>query len=50
MSKPELKSAFDDVGFMDTGFISLTSGTAAIHYGIKRLKIKYIPGNQLKQS
>lgn len=36
MSKTELKSAFDSVGFKDTGFTSLTCGTAAIHYGIKR--------------
>ena len=35
MSKIELKSEFDCAGFKNTDFVSLTCGTAAIHYGIK---------------
>lgn len=37
MSKTELKSAFECVGYKDTGFVSLTCGVAAIHYGIKQV-------------
>jgi demethylmenaquinone methyltransferase/2-methoxy-6-polyprenyl-1,4-benzoquinol methylase len=36
LSKTELKSVFDNVGYKDTNFVSLTCGAAAIHYGIKR--------------
>lgn len=31
-----LKYSFDDAGFKDTEYISLTGGIASIHYGIKR--------------
>lgn len=37
MSKTELQSAFHQVGFIDTGYLSLTGGIAAIHYGNKKL-------------
>ncbi|APM38875.1 bifunctional demethylmenaquinone methyltransferase/2-methoxy-6-polyprenyl-1,4-benzoquinol methylase UbiE [Clostridium kluyveri] len=37
MSKAELQSAFQQVGFIDTGYLSLTGGIAAIHYGNKKL-------------
>ncbi|MFL0194019.1 class I SAM-dependent methyltransferase [Clostridium sp. WILCCON 0269] len=36
MSKTELQSAFHQVGFIDTGYLSLTGGIAAIHYGNKK--------------
>lgn len=35
MSKDKLKSAYDSVGYRETGFVSLTYGAAAIHYGVK---------------
>lgn len=35
MSKTQLKAAFDSTGYKDTGFVSLTCGVAAIHYGTK---------------
>ncbi len=35
MSKDELKQAFSRTGFVDAGYLSLTCGIAAIHYGIK---------------
>ena len=36
LSKTELKALFDGTGYKDTGFVSLTCGVAAIHYGVKR--------------
>jgi demethylmenaquinone methyltransferase/2-methoxy-6-polyprenyl-1,4-benzoquinol methylase len=35
MKKPELKSAFEKSGFIETGYVSLTGGIASIHYGNK---------------
>lgn len=35
MSKGELKLAFEDAGFEETGFLPLTGGIASIHYGRK---------------
>lgn len=35
MTKTELKLEFDNSGFYDTGYKSLTLGTASIHYGTK---------------
>ncbi|OAA90614.1 bifunctional demethylmenaquinone methyltransferase/2-methoxy-6-polyprenyl-1,4-benzoquinol methylase UbiE [Clostridium ljungdahlii] len=36
MPKKKLKLLFDDTGFIRTGYISLTSGIASIHYGVKK--------------
>lgn len=36
MPKDKLKLSFDDAGFINTGYISLTGGIASIHYGIKK--------------
>jgi ubiquinone/menaquinone biosynthesis methyltransferases len=36
MPKKKLKLSFDDAGFINTGYISLTGGIASIHYGVKR--------------
>lgn len=36
MPKKKLKLCFDDAGFVNTGYISLTGGITSIHYGVKR--------------
>ena len=36
MSKNELQLAFEKVGFIDTGYLSLTGGISSIHYGTKK--------------
>lgn len=36
MTKNELKLEFDTIGLKDAGYVSLTLGTASIHYGIKK--------------
>jgi demethylmenaquinone methyltransferase/2-methoxy-6-polyprenyl-1,4-benzoquinol methylase len=35
MTKEQLKAAFINAGFKENGYISLTLGTAAIHFGMK---------------
>lgn len=37
MKKPELQSAFDGAGFIETGYVSLTGGIASIHFGNKAI-------------
>ncbi|WPC39790.1 bifunctional demethylmenaquinone methyltransferase/2-methoxy-6-polyprenyl-1,4-benzoquinol methylase UbiE [Clostridium sp. JS66] len=36
MPKNELKYLFDNAGFINTGYTSLTVGIASIHYGVKK--------------
>ena len=37
MKKPQLQSSFEKSGFCETGFISISAGIAAIHYGNKSI-------------
>ncbi|WP_209700814.1 bifunctional demethylmenaquinone methyltransferase/2-methoxy-6-polyprenyl-1,4-benzoquinol methylase UbiE [Clostridium algifaecis] len=39
MPKKKLKLLFDDIGFIRTGYISLTGGIASIHYGVKKCQL-----------
>ena len=38
LSKKQLKDTFERINFKDAGYVSLTCGTASIHYGVKPLK------------